>query len=69
MKLIKTLVGKDVVFLAILTTLAGSVDWVMMQLCYGDHFMLVVEKWEQSEVSQQSFTVIKQVSENFTYGT
>ena len=69
MKLIKTLVGKDVVFLAILTTLAGSVDWVMMQLCYVDHFMVVLEKWEQSEVSQQSFTVIKQVSENFTYGT
>ncbi|XP_062512840.1 E3 ubiquitin-protein ligase SIAH1-like [Corticium candelabrum] len=71
-KSITTLVGEDIVFLATDITLAGSVDWVMMQSCYGHHFMLVLEKQERSDISQQFYAVVqiigsKQVAENFTY--
>lgn len=40
-KTITTLQGEDIVFLATDINLAGAVDWVMMQSCFGHHFMLV----------------------------
>jgi len=46
-KSITTLQGEDIVFLATDITLPGAVDWVMMQSCFGHHFMLVLEKQEQ----------------------
>lgn len=36
--------GEDIVFLVIDINLLGVVDWVMMQLCFGYYFMLVLEK-------------------------
>ena len=44
---ITTLHGEDIVFLATDINLPGAVDWVMMQSCYGHHFMLVLEKQEK----------------------
>lgn len=40
-------VGEDIVFLATDINLPGAVDWVMMQSCFGHHFMLVLEKQER----------------------
>ncbi|PIK34836.1 putative E3 ubiquitin-protein ligase SIAH1 isoform X2 [Apostichopus japonicus] len=41
-KSITTLQGEDIVFLATDINLPGAVDWVMMQSCFGHHFMLVL---------------------------
>jgi E3 ubiquitin-protein ligase SIAH1 len=38
-KSITTLQGEDIVFLATDINLPGAVDWVMMQSCFGHHFM------------------------------
>ena len=38
-KTITTLQGEDIVFLATDINLPGAVDWVMMQSCFGHHFM------------------------------
>ncbi|KAL9699311.1 hypothetical protein quinque_002752 [Culex quinquefasciatus] len=46
-KSITTLQGEDIVFLATDINLPGAVDWVMMQSCFGHHFMLVLEKQEK----------------------
>ncbi len=40
-KSITTLQGEDIVFLATDINLPGAVDWVMMQSCFGHHFMWV----------------------------
>jgi len=42
-KSITTLQGEDIVFLATDINLPGAVDWVMVQSCFGHHFMLVLE--------------------------
>ena len=36
-------------------TLPGAVDWVMMQSCFGSHFMLVLEKQEKFDGHVQFF--------------
>jgi len=65
--------GEDIVFLATDINLAGAVDWVMMQTCFGHHFMLVLEKQERGgEGSQMFYTVVQLVgsrkqAENFAY--
>jgi hypothetical protein len=41
-KSITTLQGEDIVFLATDINLPGAVDWVMMQSCFGHHFMCVL---------------------------
>ncbi|VEL16455.1 unnamed protein product [Protopolystoma xenopodis] len=46
-KNITTLQGEDIVFLATDINLPGSVDWVMIQTCFGHNFMLVLEKQER----------------------
>jgi E3 ubiquitin-protein ligase SIAH1 len=71
-KSITTLQGEDIVFLATDINLAGAVDWVMMQTCFGHHFMLVLEKQERGEGNQMFYTVVQLVgtrkqAENFAY--
>ncbi|MGH0138974.1 UNVERIFIED_CONTAM: hypothetical protein FKN15_000215 [Acipenser sinensis] len=56
-KSITTLQGEDIVFLATDINLPGAVDWVMMQSCFGHHFMLVLEKQEKYEGHQQFFAM------------
>ena len=38
---------------------AGAVDWVMMQSCFGHHFMLVLEKQEKFDGHQQFFAIVQ----------
>merc|ERR1719232_2358226 len=55
-KSITTLQGEDIVFLATDINLPGAVDWVMMQSCFGHHFMLVLEKQEKFDGHQRRLT-------------
>ncbi|KAB0378303.1 hypothetical protein FD755_009881 [Muntiacus reevesi] len=69
---IATLQGEDIVFLATDISLPGAVDWVMMQSCFGVHFMLVLEKREKYVGHQQFFAVVQLIgtrrqAENFAY--
>lgn len=70
-KSITTLQGEDIVFLATDITLPGAVDWVMMQSCFGHHFMLVLEK--QDRLPDQLFFALvlligtKKQADNFVY--
>lgn len=71
-KSITTLHGEDIVFLATDINLPGAVDWVMMQSCFGRHFMLVLEKQEKYEGHQQFFAIVlligaRKQAENFAY--
>lgn len=64
--------GEDIVFLATDINLAGAVDWVMMQTCFGHHFMLVLEKQEKSDGAQMFYTIVQLIgtrkqAENFVY--
>ena len=64
--------GEDIVFLATDINLPGAVDWVMMQTCFGHHFMLVLEKQEKSEGNQLFYTIVQLIgtrkqAENFAY--
>lgn len=64
--------GEDIVFLATDINLPGAVDWVMMQSCFGQHFMLVLEKQEKYEGYQQFFAIVQIIgsrkqAENFVY--
>ncbi|XP_050426973.1 E3 ubiquitin-protein ligase SIAH1A-like [Adelges cooleyi] len=71
-KTITTLQGEDTVFLATDINLPGVVDWVMMQSCFGHHFMLVLEKQEKYDGHQQFFAVLRLIGsrkqcEKFAY--
>ncbi|CAH1153816.1 unnamed protein product [Phaedon cochleariae] len=71
-KNITTLNGEDIVFLATEINLAGAVDWVMMQSCFGHHFMLVLEKQEKSDGHTQFFAIVQLIgsrkqAEHFAY--
>ena len=64
--------GEDIVFLATDINLPGAVDWVMMQSCFGHHFMLVLEKQEKYDGLQQFFAIVQLIgtrkqAENFAY--
>jgi len=64
--------GEDIVFLATDINLPGAVDWVMMQSCFGHHFMLILEKQEKYEGHPQFFAVVQIIgsrkqAENFAY--
>lgn len=70
-KTITTLQGEDIVFLATDINLAGAVDWVMMQSCFGHHFMLVLEK-QEIDGRQHFFAIVQLIgsrkqAEHFTY--
>ena len=65
-------VGEDIVFLATDINLPGAVDWVMMQSCFGHHFMLVLEKQEKYDGLQQFYAIVQLIgtrkqAENFAY--
>ena len=52
--------------------MSGAVDWVMMQSCFGHHFMLVLEKQEKFDGHQQFFAIVQLIgtrkqAENFAY--
>lgn len=74
---ITTLEGEDVVFLATdinvrSNDLPGTVDWVLMQSCFGQNFMLVLEKQEKYEGHQQYFAFVRMIGTrkqcgNFAY--
>lgn len=66
------LLGEDIVFMATDINLPGAVDWVMMQSCFGHHFMLVLEKQEKFDGLQQFFAIVqllgsRKQAENFAY--
>lgn len=70
-KSITTLQGEDIVFLATDINLPGAVDWVMMQSCFGHHFMLVLEKQDKND-GQQFFAIVQLIgsrkqAEKFAY--
>ncbi|XP_033096687.1 E3 ubiquitin-protein ligase SIAH1B, partial [Anneissia japonica] len=63
---------EDIVFLATDINLPGAVDWVMMQSCFGHHFMLVLEKQEKYDGLQQFFAIVQLIgsrkqAESFAY--
>lgn len=65
-------IGEDIVFLATDINLPGAVDWVMMQSCFGHHFMLVLEKQEKVDGHQQFYAIVQLIgsrkqAENFLY--
>ena len=47
--------GAAIVFLAKDIALPGAVSWVMMQMCFGSHFMLVLKKQETVDGRVQFF--------------
>jgi E3 ubiquitin-protein ligase SIAH1 len=64
--------GEDIVFLATDINLPGAVDWVMMQSCFGNHFMLVLEKQEKLDGPHMFYAVVqligsRKAAENFMY--
>ena len=64
--------GEDIVFLATDINLQGAVDWIMMQTCFGHHFILVLEKQKKSEGNQLFYTIVQLIgtrkqAENFSY--
>ncbi|XP_017778654.1 PREDICTED: E3 ubiquitin-protein ligase SIAH1-like [Nicrophorus vespilloides] len=69
---ITTLNGEDIVFLATEINLPGAVDWVMMQSCFGHHFMLILEKQEKCDGHTQFFAIVQLIgsrkqAEHFAY--
>ena len=67
-----TLQGEVVVFLAVNINLAGALDWVMIQSCFGFNFILFLEKLESYDGHQKFFAVVQLIgtreqAERFTY--
>lgn len=58
-KSITTLKGEDIVFLATDVNLKGAVDWVMIQSCFNQNFLLVLEKQEAKNGQQNFFAVVQ----------
>ncbi|CAN9501198.1 unnamed protein product [Ophioblennius macclurei] len=57
-KSITAVQGEDVVFLASNIGLCGAVDWLMLQSCFSENFLLVLEKQQHLEGHQQFFAVV-----------
>ena len=67
-----TLQGEVVVFLAANIHLAVTLEWVMVQSCFGFQFLLVLEKLEIYDGHQKFFAIVQLIgtreqAENFTY--
>ncbi|KAI4544835.1 hypothetical protein MG293_005101 [Ovis ammon polii] len=67
-----TLEGEVVVFLAVNINLAGTLDWVMVQSCFGSQFLLILEKLEIHDGYQKFFAAVQLIgtreqAEHFTY--
>ncbi|XP_053435033.1 E3 ubiquitin-protein ligase SIAH1-like [Nycticebus coucang] len=71
-KPLTALQGEDTVLLATNINLSGVVHWVMMQSCFGFHFMVVLEK-QENYYGQERFLAILQLigtpeqAKNFAY--
>ena len=64
--------GEDIVFLATDINLPGAVDWVMLQSCFGYHFVLVLQKEKKADQYHQFFAIVQLIgsrkqAENFAY--
>ncbi|XP_053436111.1 E3 ubiquitin-protein ligase SIAH1-like [Nycticebus coucang] len=64
--------GENILFLATDINVPGAVDWVMMQSCFGFHFMVVLEKQENYNGQEQFFAILQLIgtakqAENFAY--
>ncbi|XP_043823415.1 LOW QUALITY PROTEIN: E3 ubiquitin-protein ligase SIAH2-like [Dromiciops gliroides] len=71
-KSITTLQGEEVMFLATDINFPGTFKWVMMQFCFGHHFMLELEKQEMYKDHQQFVAMVliigtQKQAENFAY--
>jgi E3 ubiquitin-protein ligase SIAH1 len=71
-KSITILQGDDIVFSAKYINPPGPQYWVMMQACFGHHFMFVLEKKEKFDGHQQFFAIVQLIgsrkqAENFAY--
>lgn len=69
---ITNLDGEDIVFMAIDIGLPGEMNWVMMQSCHGEHFMLILEKQDKPNAAQQYFGAVqlfgsKEDAEKYAY--
>nr|XP_035144954.2 E3 ubiquitin-protein ligase SIAH1A-like [Callithrix jacchus] len=67
-----TLKREYIIFLATNVNLVGAFDWVMMQFCYGFHFMLVLQKQANNNGDQHFFITVQligtcQEAEGFVY--
>lgn len=67
-----TLEGEVVVFLAVNVNLAGTLDWVMVQSCFGSQFLLILEKLEIHAGYRKFFAAVQLIgtreqAEHFTY--
>ncbi|CAK6956310.1 E3 ubiquitin-protein ligase Siah1-like [Scomber scombrus] len=58
-KSIPTLQGEDVVILTIDINMPGEIFWLMMQSCFGFHFMLVLQKRRKYGGSHQFFAIVQ----------
>ncbi|UYV68356.1 SIAH2 [Cordylochernes scorpioides] len=63
---------EDIVFRAHNINLPGPRSWVIMQSCFGHHFMLVLEKQEKYDGHQQFFAIVQIIgswkqAESFIY--
>ncbi|XP_053435087.1 E3 ubiquitin-protein ligase SIAH1-like [Nycticebus coucang] len=69
---ITVLQGETTIFLAMNINVHGTFYWVMMQSCFGLHFMVVLQK-QENHLGQERFCAILQLlgtaqqAENFTY--
>lgn len=59
-KSITTLQGEDIVFLATDINLPGAVDWVMMQSCFEENFMLVLGREREFHIETKVLIPEKQ---------
>uniref|UniRef100_A0A8C4RX28 E3 ubiquitin-protein ligase n=1 Tax=Erpetoichthys calabaricus TaxID=27687 RepID=A0A8C4RX28_ERPCA len=71
-KSITTLQAEDIVLLARDINLPGAVNWVLMQACFGFHFLLVLKKLEKFDGHQQFFAIVQLIgtrkqAKNFIY--
>ncbi|XP_007533018.1 E3 ubiquitin-protein ligase Siah1-like [Erinaceus europaeus] len=56
---ITTVQGEDVIFLATNIHITGAIDWVMMQACFGHHFLLILQKMDKYEGYRQYFAFVQ----------
>jgi E3 ubiquitin-protein ligase SIAH1 len=71
-KFIRTLQGDDIFFIATDIHLPGAVNWVMMQSCFGFHFLLILKKQVKYIGHQQFFAIVQLIgtrkqAESFSY--
>ncbi|XP_049622834.1 E3 ubiquitin-protein ligase SIAH1A-like [Suncus etruscus] len=57
-----TLQGEDIIFLATDTNLPGNIDWIMVQSCFGFHFILILQKREIYHGHQQFFAIVQMIA-------